>query len=149
MADIIALLSRMTPHSGGQSRLLYAQPLCWDPRAPLILESCVISELKEAERVVRSVFATPQDGEIRDSIPKSAVPPNGYFDALGELVDPALLPHSASAQRSFGPKLASWRGGASVMGIASSQAFMAKLHMRQKSSLVKCAVRYYCTWYHS
>ena len=76
---------------------------------------------------MRSVFATPQDGKIRDRIPKSAVPPNGYFDALGdyfdalgELVDPALLPHSPPAQRSFGPKLASWRRGASTMGIASS-----------------------------
>jgi hypothetical protein len=65
----------------------------WDPRGPLSLENCVVAELKEAERAVRSVFATPQDGEERDDgIPKSALPPHDYVDALGELIDSALLP---------------------------------------------------------
>jgi len=65
----------------------------WDPRTPLSLENCVVAELKEAERAVRSVFATPQDGEKPDDgVPASALPPNDYVDALGEPIDSALLP---------------------------------------------------------
>ena len=66
----------------------------WDPRAPLSLENCVVAEFKEAERAVRSVFATSQEGEIRDEgIPTTSDgPPTDYVDALGELIDSALLP---------------------------------------------------------
>ena len=65
----------------------------WDPRAPLSLENCVVAEFKEAERAVRSVFATPQEGEKRDDgISTIAVVPTDYVDALGELIDSALLP---------------------------------------------------------
>ncbi|KAH9048922.1 ubiquitin-protein ligase molybdopterin-converting factor [Lactarius hengduanensis] len=65
----------------------------WDPRVPLSLENCVVAEFKEAERAVRSVFATPQDGENRDDgIPTNALPStNDYVDALGEPIDSALL----------------------------------------------------------
>jgi hypothetical protein len=60
----------------------------WDPRAPLSLENCVVAEFKEAERAVRSVFATPQEGEKSDDgISMSADPPTGYVDALGEPID--------------------------------------------------------------
>ncbi|KAH9169389.1 ubiquitin-protein ligase molybdopterin-converting factor [Lactarius sanguifluus] len=61
----------------------------WDPRVPLSLENCVVAEFKEAERAVRSVFATPQDGENRDD--GNALPPNDYVDALGDPIDSALL----------------------------------------------------------
>ena len=65
----------------------------WDPHGPLSLENCVVAEFKEAERAVRSVFATPQDGEERDDrIPKSALPSHDFVDALGEPIDLALLP---------------------------------------------------------
>ncbi|KAH9023347.1 ubiquitin-protein ligase molybdopterin-converting factor [Lactarius pseudohatsudake] len=65
----------------------------WDPRLPLSLENCVVAEFKEAERAVRSVFATPQDGEnCDDGISTNALPPtNDYVDALGEPIDSALL----------------------------------------------------------
>ena len=65
----------------------------WDPRGPLSLENCVVGEFKEVERAVRSVFATPQDGEKRDEgIPVGALPPHDHVDALGEPIDSALLP---------------------------------------------------------
>ncbi len=65
----------------------------WDPRAPLSLENCVVAEFKEAERAVRSIFATPQDGEKRDDeISTKAFPPKDYVDVLGEPIDSALLP---------------------------------------------------------
>jgi hypothetical protein len=65
----------------------------WDPRAPLSLKNCVVAEFKEVERAVRSVFATPQEGELRDDrVVTSAAPPTDFVDALGELIDSALLP---------------------------------------------------------
>ena len=68
----------------------------WDPCAPLSLENCVVAEFKEAERAVRSVFATPQEGpsEMRDEVIPitSDAPPTDFVDALGELIDSALLP---------------------------------------------------------
>ena len=65
----------------------------WDPRAPLSLENCVVAELKEAERAVRSVFATPQDDEKRDDgISTSVLLPHDFVDAQGEPIDSALLP---------------------------------------------------------
>ncbi|KAF8263085.1 hypothetical protein EI94DRAFT_1741809 [Lactarius quietus] len=67
----------------------------WDPCAPLNLENCVVAEFKEAERAVRSVFATPEEGEKRDDgILTSAILPTdyGYVDALGDPIDSALLP---------------------------------------------------------
>ena len=66
----------------------------WDPCAPLTLENCIVAEFKEAERAVRSVFATPQKAEIRGEgiATTSHAPLTDYVDALGELIDSALLP---------------------------------------------------------
>ncbi|KAI0298372.1 hypothetical protein B0F90DRAFT_1862035 [Multifurca ochricompacta] len=67
----------------------------WDPRAPLSLENCVVAERKEAERAVKRVFAVQEQGSVemdKDNASSLAVDlPQDYVDALGELIDSALL----------------------------------------------------------
>jgi tRNA threonylcarbamoyladenosine dehydratase len=62
----------------------------WDPRAPLSLENCVVGELKEVRRAMCGVFATPDERTVYEAV-LGLTPPQGYVDALGEPIDPALL----------------------------------------------------------
>ena len=62
--------------------------VCWDPRAPLSLENCVVAEMKDLERVMCGVFLTP--GALFH-VTLGLTPPGDYVDALGGPIDPARL----------------------------------------------------------
>jgi hypothetical protein len=63
----------------------------WDPRAPLSLENCVVAEMKDVVRAMSGVFAVSDESGL-DAPIADLSPPQDYVDAIGELIDGALLP---------------------------------------------------------